>query len=297
MTEIEDRWGSELGCFMMSRFWKHLLPGFGQETLIMGVVNVTPDSFSDGGHFLDPGAAIAQGLKLVAAGAQLIDVGGESTRPGAESIVAGEELDRVLPVIKALAEEVVVSIDTNKSVVAAAAVDAGAKIVNDISGGRFDPEILDVVAKHDLGYILMHTRERPESMQQGSWQYEGGVVQSVLSALKAGASTAVLAGIKKDRLMIDPGFGFGKTVEENCQLLGRLDRFVDSGYPVLIGTSRKSFLGKLTGRGVDHRVYASCATVAMAALAGVAMVRVHDVAATQDVLAVVNACARSRLYD
>ena len=225
----------------MSQFWRQIFPAFGERTLIMGILNVTPDSFSDGGEYLNGEAAIAHGRALIAAGADVIDIGGESSRPGAIGISAAVEQSRVLPIIGALSADVPVSIDTTKAEVAAAAIAAGACTVNDISGGTFDPKMREVVADHEVGYILMHTRDRPARMQTGKWSYEGGVVAGVLAALETLASAALEAGIPKQRLMLDPGFGFGKTVSENCQLLGELSRFVGTAYPVLVGTSKKAF--------------------------------------------------------
>ena len=281
----------------MQGFWPELLPAINQRSLVMGVLNVTPDSFSDGGLFLDPEEAVQRGLKMLEEGADIIDVGGESTRPGAKLISEEEELARVLPVIGALAKHAPISIDTNKSSVAEAAAEAGASIVNDISGGNFDPAIREVVAKHGLGYVMMHARAKPETMQKGEWHYEGGVVEAVRLALQQAAELAVRAGIPKGHLMVDPGFGFGKTLEENCQLLEHLEDFQTLGFPVLVGTSKKSFLGALTGKTVENRGFATAASVALAAARGAKVVRVRDVAATCDVLRVVDACTSPLICD
>jgi dihydropteroate synthase len=281
----------------MSGFWPELLPDFGRRTQLMGVLNVTPDSFSDGGQFIDPDAAIARGLQMRNEGADVIDIGGESTRPGAALISVDEELTRILPVIRGLCGLIPLSVDTNKSKVAVAAVAAGASIINDVSGGIFDPKILEVVAQNRVGFIIMHARAKPEKMQNGTWSYEGGVVHAVREALANCVQTALAAGIGRDRLMVDPGFGFGKTVEENCQLLGQLAEFKALDLPILTGTSRKSFLGHLTDKTVENRAFASAASVAVAAAHGASMVRIHDVDATRDVLRVVDACAPSLICD
>ncbi len=281
----------------MPSFWKTLFPEYTRRTLVMGVLNVTPDSFSDGGHFVEPDLAIARGLELRDQGADIIDIGGESTRPGAELVSEDEELGRIVPVIRGLQGKVPLSVDTNKSKVAQVALDMGVEVINDISGGHFDPNIRKVVAKYACGYIIMQTRDIPRRMQQGEWTYEGGVVRAVCEILSQSVELAVAAGISEENLMIDPGFGFGKTVEENCQLLANLQEFDSLGLPVLVGTSRKSFLGHLTGKPVDGRLMASAASVALAASQRVGMVRVHDVEETKDVLAVVDACVRARICD
>lgn len=260
----------------------------------MGVLNVTPDSFSDGGRYDDPAVAIAHGRRMVAEGADILDVGGESTRPGAAAVPLEEELARVLPVIRGLADLVPISIDTNKAAVAEAALNAGAEIVNDVSGGTFDPSIRAVVARHGAGYVIMHTRARPDVMQAGSWVYEGGVVAAVVRWLADAVAAAVAAGVSRDVLAVDPGIGFGKTVEENCALIDGLGALRALGVPILVGTSRKSFLGALTGRAVDERGPASIASVAIAVARGADILRVHDVAATLDAVKVADACTASR---
>ena len=281
----------------MQGFWSNLFPEFGSRTLIMGVLNVTPDSFSDGGKFFDVDAAIKRGLAMVSQGADLIDVGGESTRPGAALISIEEELKRILPVIQGLREYIPLSIDTNKSEVVDAVAAEGASIINDISGGQFDPEIRATVARHKLGFIMMHARAKPESMQKGQWVYEGGVVEAVRASLASSVEKAKAAGIPEDHLMIDPGFGFGKTLEENCLLLGNLERFHSLNLPVLVGTSKKSFLGLLTDKTVENRGFATAASIGLAAAKGVNMVRVHDVDSSRDVLRVVDACTRPFICD
>jgi dihydropteroate synthase len=240
--------------------------------LVMGVLNVTPDSFSDGGRFLDPDRAIAHGLALVAEGADVVDVGGESTRPGAAPVDEGEERRRVVPVVQALAPHVRVSVDTTKASVAWAAVEAGATLVNDVSAS-----LHAVAAEAGVGWVAMHMQGTPASMQEDP-SYDN-VVAEVRSFLVARAEAAVAAGVGE--VWIDPGIGFGKQPHHNLLLLRDLATLVAAGYPVLVGTSRKSFLGALAGgAGPDDRLEGSVATATLALVAGAAMVRVHDVAAT-----------------
>ncbi|MGH8997896.1 MAG: dihydropteroate synthase [Acidimicrobiia bacterium] len=242
---------------------------------VMGIVNVTPDSFSDGGRYLDPGAAIDHGLELAAAGADVIDVGGESSRPGALPVPADVELARVVPVVRALAARagVPVSVDTTKAAVAAAALDAGASIVNDISAGRADPGMLRLVAAAGAGYVVMHMAGTPATMQIDP-RYDD-VVSDVTRFLAERLEMAVAAGVEQRCLIADPGIGFGKTAGHNLELLAGLPVLVDAleGVPVLVGTSRKSFLGGT----VDDRDDATLVTVVWCLERGAAMVRVHDV--------------------
>jgi dihydropteroate synthase len=238
----------------------------------MGVLNVTPDSFSDGGRWPDREAAVARGLAMAAEGADVVDVGGESTRPGAGEVPITEELGRVVPVVHALAPHVRVSIDTRKREVAEAALDAGATIVNDVSASLYD-----VAAVHEAGWVAMHMRGTPLTMQQ-QVQYDD-VVSEVREFLLHRARLALVAGVTE--LWIDPGLGFAKTPEHNLSLLRRLDELVATGHPVLVGASRKSFIGKLTGDApVDDRAEGSLALAVWAMQQGAAMVRVHDVRAT-----------------
>lgn len=259
----------------------------------MGVLNVTPDSFSDGGRFLDPVAAIERGRTMVAQGAEIVDVGGESTRPGAESVSVDDELDRVLPVIEVLAREVRVSIDTTKPDVARAAVAAGATLVNDISAS-----LHEVAAETGVGWVAMHMQGSPRTMQDAP--HYDDVVGEVSSFLAERVRAGRAAGI--DEIWVDPGIGFGKTVEHNLALLRHLDQIVDLGHPVLVGISRKGFLGRLLGAsnaglpagevtptGVDDRLEGSLATATWAMLQGVRMVRAHDVLATVQAARVVAA--------
>jgi dihydropteroate synthase len=254
---------------------------------IMGVVNVTPDSFSDGGAFEDAVAAIAHARRLVAEGAVIVDVGGESTRPGADPVPAKQELARVLPVIEGIAGlglPVQVSIDTMKRPVAEAALDAGATYVNDVTAFRHDPDMAGLVADRDVDCCLMHMLGEPRTMQQNP-RYDD-VVDDVKAFLEERLAVATAAGVNEERIQLDPGIGFGKTLEHNLELLRRLDELAAIGRPLVIGTSRKSFLGRITGRDVTERVHATAATTVLAFERGARVFRVHDVAATVDVLAV-----------
>jgi dihydropteroate synthase len=257
---------------------------------VVGVVNVTPDSFSDGGRFLAPPAAVEHGLRLHRQGADLIDVGGESTRPGADRVAAREELRRVLPVVAALAEAgVPVSIDTTRAAVARRAVDAGAVLVNDVSGGVADPEMLPTIAALGVRCVLMHSRGLSATMQ--SLARYGDVVAEVLDELTGQVEAAVWAGVDRDRIIIDPGLGFAKRPEHNWQLLRALSALVGTGYAVLFGASRKRFLGDLLRSGERLRPpaeldAATTAATALAAFHGVWGVRVHDVRAAADAVAV-----------
>ena len=258
---------------------------------IMGVVNVTPDSFSDGGRYLDPRAAVEHGADLAAQGAAILDVGGESTRPGAEPVGQEEELRRVLPVVGGLAESVpdaVLSIDTTKAEVARQAVAAGATIVNDVTALRGDPELVGVVAESGAGCCLMHMLGEPRTMQD-SPRYDD-VVSEVKAFLEERLAFAVAGGVDEQAVWLDPGIGFGKTAAHNLELLARLDEIVALGRPVVVGTSRKSFLGRLAGgREPDQRLPGTIATNVLALERGASVFRVHDVAAVSDALAVAGA--------
>jgi dihydropteroate synthase len=249
---------------------------------VMGVVNVTPDSFSDGGRFLDAAAAIDHGRVLAAAGAAVLDVGGESTRPGAEPVSVDVELARVVPVVTALAAsvDVVISVDTTKAAVAAAALDAGAVLVNDVSAGRNDTDMFGVVAARDAGIVLMHMRGEPRTMQDAP--HYDDVVGEVAEFLAARVDAAVHAGVRRDAVLADPGIGFGKTARHNLTLLGVLDRLAAAvAVPLLVGTSRKSFLGAFGAAATPfERDDATLATTVWAFTHDAAMVRVHDVAAS-----------------
>jgi dihydropteroate synthase len=260
----------------------------------MGVVNVTPDSFSDGGLFLDADAAVEHGLRLTAEGADVLDVGGESTRPGAESVSEDEELRRVVPVIERLASDgrARLSIDTTKVAVARAALDAGASLVNDVSAFRFDPGMAALLAETDVGCCLMHMLGEPRTMQEDP-RYDD-VVSEVKAFLEERLAFAVSEGVDEERVWLDPGIGFGKTVEHNLELLRRLDEIVAIGRPVVVGTSRKSFLGKLAGgRDEGERLPGTIATNVLALERGASVFRVHDVAQNADALAVAAATVRT----
>jgi dihydropteroate synthase len=254
---------------------------------IMGVVNVTPDSFSDGGQYLDATRAIAHGLELEAEEAVILDVGGESTRPGAAPVAQDEELRRVIPVIEGLiaaGSRAQISIDTSKSEVAARALASGATFVNDVTAFRGDPELVTVVAEARVECCLMHMLGTPRTMQVDPRYVD--VVGDIKAFLEERMSFAIAHGVAEDRIMVDPGIGFGKTVEHNLELLRRLGELVELGRPVVIGTSRKSFLGKITGREVDGRVAATVATNVLAYERGARVFRVHDVAPVNDALTV-----------
>jgi dihydropteroate synthase len=262
----------------------------------MGVINVTPDSFSDGGSFLEAGAAIAQGRRLAGEGADLLDVGGESTRPGAEPVSTDEELRRVLPVVEALASgddnRAVVSIDTSKVAVAEAALDAGAGFVNDVTAFRAEPDLAGLVADRGVECCLMHMLGEPRTMQVDP-RYDD-VVADVKAFLEERLAFAVAQGIPEDKVALDPGIGFGKTIDHNLELLRRLDEIAAIGRPVNIGTSRKSFLGRITGRDVTERTPATLATCVVAYLNGARMFRVHEVASARDALLVTAATVTGR---
>ena len=266
---------------------------FSAGCLVMGILNVTPDSFSDGGEFFAPDRAVEHGLQMVEAGAAIIDVGGESTRPGSASVSAAEQIGRVVPVIEAVSArtDVPISIDTHEFEVARAALDAGAGMINDITA-LSDERIAELAAERQAPVVLMHMRGTPATMQAEP-RYDD-VVAEVLGFLLERAKRAELSGVPKDMIFIDPGIGFGKTLEHNLLLLKNIDRFVATGYRVLVGTSRKSFIGRITGReDPAGRIYGTAATVALCAAAGVSIVRVHDVAEMLDVSKVVGAVDQS----
>ncbi len=267
---------------------------FSEGCLIMGILNVTPDSFSDGGRFLDARKAVEHGVQMAADGAAIIDVGGESTRPGSAPVCADEQIARVVPVIRELCERVHVpiSIDACRFEVAKAALEAGAAMINDITG-LSDERLGELAAERQAPVVLMHIQGTPARMQIEP-KYSD-VVGEVLEFLLGRAALAERLGIAKERIFIDPGIGFGKTLEHNLVLLRNLDKFVASGYRVLVGTSRKSFIGKITGREDPmQRAFGTAATVAICAAAGVSVVRVHDVAQMADVIKVVGAVNRNR---
>jgi len=293
----------------------------GKRTLIMGIVNVTPDSFSDGGQFLDRDQAIAHAERLLDEGAEILDIGGESTRPGARvdagppklaeaklaearkgapAVTVEEELKRVLPVIAELKKKhptAVLSVDTYKAAVARAAVGAGAEIVNDVSGFRWDPQMAKTIAELKCGAVLMHMRGRPEEWR--TLPLPGDIVLLVKRELKEWAEKAVLAGVRRERIVLDPGFGFGKSFDENYPLLGRFSELQATGFPLLAGTSRKSFIGRTLGRdGKDvppeGRLYGTLATQTALILKGAHILRTHDVKAAVDAARVADAILQAR---
>ncbi|MEK6289357.1 MAG: dihydropteroate synthase [Acidobacteriota bacterium] len=249
----------------------------GTRTVVVGVLNVTPDSFSDGGQNFEPAVAIDRALEMESEGANIIEVGGESTRPGSTRLSADEEISRVLPVLSGLGGRlrVPIAIDTYKSEVAGAALAAGASIVNDVSALRFDPAIADVAARERAGLVLMHMRGEPATMQKMEPSPD------IFAEIEADLATAILAaesrGVERAKIIIDPGIGFGKTLEQNLSIINHLNRFEVFGLPLMIGTSRKSFIGRLTGRPEGERTSGTAASVAAAILRGAHIVRVHDV--------------------
>jgi dihydropteroate synthase len=271
----------------------------------MGVVNVTPDSFSDGGSFLDAGEAVAHARELVAQGADILDVGGESTRPGAEPVPADEELRRVLPVLQGVAAadlDVQVSIDTSKAPVARAAIAAGASIVNDVSALRADPQMVELIADSGVACCLMHMLGEPRTMQRAGGPHYKDVVDEVRAFLEERLGFAVSAGVREEQIMLDPGIGFGKTLAHNLELLERLGELTTLGRPVVVGTSRKSFLGRILAdaagevepAAVARRLPGTIATNVLALERGASVFRVHDVAPVRDALAVAAATLGER---
>jgi dihydropteroate synthase len=265
--------------------------------MLMGILNVTPDSFSDGGRYLEVSAALAQGLKLAEEGAEIIDVGGESTRPGAESVEAEEQIRRVIPVIEALAaalpEDRFISIDTTLAKVAEAAVQAGATLINDVSAGRDDPQMFQLAARYRLPIVLMHMQGTPKTMQD-SPAYQD-VVSEVLQFLQSRAEAAQRAGVAQEQILIDPGIGFGKRKSDNLKLLAHIDQFVATGWPVLLGTSRKRFMGQvLEVTDPTELISATVATTGLGVMAGVKVFRVHDVRENRQALEVAWAIRKER---
>jgi dihydropteroate synthase len=270
----------------------------GKRTLLMGVLNVTPDSFSDGGRYFDRQSAVARALELERAGADILDIGGESTRPGASPVSAAEELARILPVLEALRGRLraPISLDTRKAAVAEAGITAGAEIINDVSALHADPALAEVVRRRRVALVLMHMRGTPGTMQQGP--FARNAMRDVASGLRAALARARRAGIDRSRLLLDPGIGFGKTYRQNFELLARLPELACFGFPLVVGTSRKAFIGWLLGGkkkeaawSVDRRLWGTAATVAAAILGGAHIVRVHDVAEMAQVARVADAVA------
>ncbi|MFZ0036725.1 MAG: dihydropteroate synthase [Candidatus Acidiferrales bacterium] len=250
----------------------------GGRTIVMGVLNVTPDSFSDGGKFFERVWAVEHALAMEKAGADILDIGGESTRPGSEAISVDEELARVRPVLKALAGQIKIpiSIDTRKAAVAEAAIEAGAQIINDVTGLRADPDLAKVAARHRVPLVLMHMRGEPRTMQKAP--FARNVMADVLKALRQSIAIARRAGVPKSQIVVDPGIGFGKNFEQNYELIASLYELRKLGCAILIGTSRKAFVGHTLGKEPDERIWGTAATVAASILAGAHIVRVHDVA-------------------
>ena len=256
----------------------------GERTLIMGVLNVTPDSFSDGGAYLDSGDAVARALQMERDGADIVDIGGESTRPGSSPITIEEELRRIMPVIEALREKLTVpiSVDTRRAKVAEAALKAGAELVNDVSGLRTDARLAEVARRARTPLLLMHMRGTPQTMQRGPFARD--VIRDVMSGLREAVARAERAGVAKSKILIDPGIGFGKTHEQNFEILARLPEVARLGCPIVIGTSRKAFLGKALAKPGEasaptaERILGTAATVTASILGGAHIVRVHDVA-------------------
>jgi dihydropteroate synthase len=283
-----------LSFVLMTRAWHikgRALP-IGERTLIMGILNVTPDSFSDGGQFFDVDKALAHAETMISEGADIIDVGGESTRPGGEPVPIDEEINRVVPVIEALAQRTKVSVDTTKSEVARAALDAGAAIVNDISALRFDFYVADAVARAGAGLVLMHSRGTPATMHR--LPPVADIMHEVTHSLRASINMAERRGVKRESIVIDPGIGFGKTQEQNLELIAKLDQLIAAfpDYPLLIGTSRKSFIGRIladesgTPAPPEDRLHGTMATITTCILHGAHIVRVHDVKAAAETIRV-----------
>jgi len=268
---------------------------FTKKTYVMGVLNVTPDSFSDGGKYFHIDNAIARALQMVEEGADLIDVGGESTRPYSKRISVEEEIDRVIPVIKALAGHlpVPISIDTYKSKVAEEALRAGATIINDISALRFDPKMASFAGEAGVPIILMHMKGRPEHMQNAP--HYADLLGEIEHFLRDAITRAVEAGVREDLVMVDPGIGFGKTFDHNLQIIRGLNRLTKLGRPILIGSSNKAFIGQVLGKDVEERMIGTMATVAVSVLNGANMVRVHHVKEAVDTVKMVDAIKRGRV--
>jgi dihydropteroate synthase len=271
----------------------------GERTLVMGVLNVTPDSFSDGSKFLDPELAIEQAFAMANVGADLLDIGGESTRPGSKETPAAEELDRILPVLEALRGrlKIPISVDTRRAAVAELALRAGTEIINDISGLKNDPKIADVAARQGVPLILMHMRGEPRTMQEAPFARD--VMKNVIQGLRKSVAIARKAGMAKSQIILDPGIGFGKSYAQNYELLQKLPQLAKLGYPLMVGTSRKGFLGATLARNGEpappkERIWGTAATVAASILNGAHIVRVHDVAEMAQVARVADCVAEPR---
>lgn len=264
-------------------------------TLIMGILNVTPDSFSDGGLWFDPEKAAAHAARMASDGADIIDIGGESTRPGAAEVGVEDEISRVVPVIKAIRArglDIPISVDTYKSATAKEALQRGADMINDISGGTFDPAIMETAASTEAGFVIMHIKGRPGTMQEEPVYSGEGVVHDILGYFRERTAAAVKAGIKMGSIVLDPGIGFGKTLKHNLEILDRLDEFKSIGLPLLVGTSRKSMIGKVLGALPEKRLFGTAATVALSIAKGADIVRVHDVKEIREVTKMSDAVIR-----
>ncbi len=264
-----------------------------KRTCVMGIINRTPDSFSDGGNFLDLEIAASAALEMVHSGADIIDIGGESTRPGAFSVSADQEMDRVLPLIERLSKETeaIISIDTNKARVAEAALNCGASLINDITGLRGDPEMAGVVARHGVPVVIMHIKGTPSNMQNEP-KYDN-LIEEIIAYFNESIRIADSAGIDRDKIIIDPGIGFGKRLEHNLRILKELYRFKILGRPIMIGTSRKSFIGQILGAGVTGRLMGTAASTALAIANGANIIRVHDVKELTEVARVTDSICRA----
>jgi dihydropteroate synthase len=269
----------------------------GERTVVMGVLNVTPDSFSDGGFFFQQTKAIEHGLRMAEEGADIIDIGGESSRPGSDAVSLDEELRRVIPVIEGLASrlEIPISVDTYKAEVAEQAIEAGAQMINDISGLTFDPRMPAVAARYDTPLIIMHIKGTPKTMQEAPCYDD--VMGEIIASLRAGIERAERAGVDPHQMVVDPGIGFGKRIQDNLVILNHLDELAILERPILIGTSRKSFIGAVLDQEVDQRMIGTLATVAVCALKGAHIVRVHDVAPIRQATAMVDAIIDPRGWE
>ncbi len=272
----------------------------GKRTLVMGVLNVTPDSFSDGGNFLDAKKAIEHALAMERAGADLLDIGGESTRPGSEEISSAEELERILPVLEGLQGrlKIPVSVDTRRSTVAELAICAGAQLINDVSGLKSDARMAEVAANQGVPIILMHMRAEPRTMQRGPFARD--VMKDVIAGLRVSVAKARKSGVSKSQIILDPGIGFGKSYPQNYELIEKLPQLAALGYALLVGTSRKGFLGATLARGgnaapTEDRIWGTAATVTASILGGAHIVRVHDVAEMMQVAQVADCLVNPRM--
>lgn len=280
----------------MKLTWANFSFDFSKKTYIMGILNVTPDSFSDGGLYYDTSSAIERAYRMVDEGADIIDIGGESTRPGSEQVTIGEELRRTIPVIESLAGKLTIplSIDTYKSEVAKRALDAGASMVNDISGLRFDPEMLEVVSEYKVPVVIMHIKGTPKNMQQNP-VYEA-LLPEIMDYIRMSIQIAEQSGISGDKIIIDPGIGFGKTFDHNLEIINNLHEFTLLEKPIMVGPSRKAFIGKILGDvPATERLEGTAATVVICIMNGANIVRVHDVKEIVKVVKVVDAIKREKI--